>query len=327
MIRAWILALALICAPLHAQDSLTSSGGGGGAATQGPAGAQGQAGVAGADGKSAYQVWLDAGNSGTQAQFLAAIRGEQGTAGSAGQNGNDGNDGGIGPAGPAGPAGIGIKGDKGDKGDTGDTGPAGPQGLQGPAGIGETGPAGAQGAAGTASGPHSLVTVPSASYHAALLNASALSTVAGAANRLDFIPFIPSKNLTLNEIAIEVTTLLAASQAHVGIYSDLNGSPNARLAGTTTPLDCATTGFKTFALSNLTMTAGQTYWLAVLTSSTQTLRAIPVAALLPIAAPASGTAISTVRRATSTFASGLPATAPATTPTSAVAPYARLRAS
>lgn len=44
----------------------------------GPAGTNG---AAGADGESAYQVWLDEGNTGTEADFLAAITGPQGPAG------------------------------------------------------------------------------------------------------------------------------------------------------------------------------------------------------------------------------------------------------
>lgn len=34
--------------------------------------------VKGNDGKSAYQIWLDAGNTGSEADFLAAIKGKQG---------------------------------------------------------------------------------------------------------------------------------------------------------------------------------------------------------------------------------------------------------
>jgi hypothetical protein len=53
----------------------------------GPAGAQGSAGVNGVDGQdglSAYQIWLNAGNTGTEQQFLTSL---QGATGSAGVNG------------------------------------------------------------------------------------------------------------------------------------------------------------------------------------------------------------------------------------------------
>lgn len=84
------------------------------------------------DGKSAYDIWLENGNTGTQADFLASLKGE------------------TGPRGPIGPRGLqgatGATGPKGDKGDTGDVGPAGPRGVAGPKGDkGDTGPAGPAG--------------------------------------------------------------------------------------------------------------------------------------------------------------------------------------
>lgn len=42
----------------------------------GPTGAQGPIGATGADGKSAYQVWLDAGNSGSETDFLNSLKGK-----------------------------------------------------------------------------------------------------------------------------------------------------------------------------------------------------------------------------------------------------------
>lgn len=48
---------------------------------QGPAGTNGADGV---DGDSAYQIWLNAGNSGTEADFLASLVGPQGEPGSSG---------------------------------------------------------------------------------------------------------------------------------------------------------------------------------------------------------------------------------------------------
>lgn len=65
----------------------------------GAPGADGRDGQDGADGKSAYQIWLDAGNSGTELDFLASLKGEkgdtgeQGAPGADGQNGTDGKDG------------------------------------------------------------------------------------------------------------------------------------------------------------------------------------------------------------------------------------------
>lgn len=41
--------------------------------------------IAGSDGKSAYQSWLDQGNTGTEAQFLASLQGNSGYSGAAGE--------------------------------------------------------------------------------------------------------------------------------------------------------------------------------------------------------------------------------------------------
>lgn len=119
---------------------------------QGAKGDKGDAGTPGAkgeDGKSAYQIWLDAGNTGSEAAFLASLKGDAGTkgdTGAAGAPGADGhspvvtavksgktttisvdgtaiatvNDGADGANGKDGTNGKdGAKGDKGDKGDTG----------------------------------------------------------------------------------------------------------------------------------------------------------------------------------------------------------------
>ena len=90
---------------------------------QGPVGPKGDKGDKGDAGYSAYQSWLNAGNRGTEADFVKTFHGIQGPRGE------------TGPAGPQGP--IGPKGDKGDPGSQG------PQGIQGP--IGKTGPTGLQG--------------------------------------------------------------------------------------------------------------------------------------------------------------------------------------
>ena len=51
---------------------------------QGPAGADGTNGTNGSDGLSAYQIWLNAGNSGTEQDFLDSLVGPQGPAGTGG---------------------------------------------------------------------------------------------------------------------------------------------------------------------------------------------------------------------------------------------------
>ena len=66
-------------------------------------------------GESAYQVWLDQGNTGTEQDFLNSL---------------------IGPTGPQGVQGVqGQQGIQGEQGPQGIQGPTGPQGPQGPAGA------------------------------------------------------------------------------------------------------------------------------------------------------------------------------------------------
>ena len=56
-------------------------------------GTQGKYGANGVDGKSAYQIWLDAGNTGTQTDFLDWLKGADGKNGSDGKDGVAGADG------------------------------------------------------------------------------------------------------------------------------------------------------------------------------------------------------------------------------------------
>ena len=78
------------------------------------------------NGKSAYEIAVDSGFIGNEAQWLASLQGQSG------------------PQGPAGP--IGLEGIRGPQGLTGDVGPVGPQGPMGPQGPkGDAGPQGNQG--------------------------------------------------------------------------------------------------------------------------------------------------------------------------------------
>ena len=130
---------------------------------QGPVGIQGPQGDPGTDGKSAYQVWLDAGNTGTEADFLASLVGPQGVQGPKGESGvylgneeptNEDINVWINPDGTPEISAENLifsdnetlqeKYNNGSlKGPQGEQGIQGPQGVQGP--KGETGPQGIQG--------------------------------------------------------------------------------------------------------------------------------------------------------------------------------------
>jgi hypothetical protein len=92
-------------------------------------GPEGPQGPAGADGKSAYQVAVDGGFTGTEQEWLDSLHGATGSQGTQGVEGPQGAQGEVGPAGPQGEQGI-----------EGQIGPQGPIGADGPQGIqGETG--------------------------------------------------------------------------------------------------------------------------------------------------------------------------------------------
>ena len=77
-------------------------------------GPQGPQGEKGADGKSAYDLWLEAGNEGSTEDFLASLKGERGEQGPQGEKGEQGE--------------RGLQGEKGEQGERGLQGEKGEQG-------------------------------------------------------------------------------------------------------------------------------------------------------------------------------------------------------
>ena len=107
-----------------------------------PAGKQGDKGNPGdkgETGKSAYEVWLDLGNTGTEQEFINAIKGPQGNPGTPGKDGSNGQDGksayqvwlDAGHKGTQDDFFAFLKGAKGDTGETGKTGADGKNGVDG----------------------------------------------------------------------------------------------------------------------------------------------------------------------------------------------------
>lgn len=70
-------------------------------------------------GKSAYEIWREQGNSGTERDFINSLKGAKGDTGAQGIQGVKGDTGAQGL--PGAPGTPGAKGDKGDKGDPGKT--------------------------------------------------------------------------------------------------------------------------------------------------------------------------------------------------------------
>ncbi len=175
-------------------------------------------------------------------------------------------------------------------------------------------------------GVHGAATYGSGAFVLPTVNATALGTAATAADRFESVPFIPAHDLVVNQLAIEVTTGVAASTFRLGIYAD-NGAtaPGTLLVGTIA-LSSAGTGYVTDTIASRTLAAGELYWLVTHASANPTFRAVANGGSYAFSAPAAGsTANFVVQRGTSAFAGGLPASAPACTPTNAAAPAIRLR--
>jgi hypothetical protein len=135
------------------------------------------------------------------------------------------------------------------------------------------------------------------------------------------MPFVPGADMIVSNLSIDCTTLIAGSNTRILVYSNNNGSPNTKLLESAS-LSTATTGIKTYTVA-YTFLAGTIYWVGVHTSSTQTLRAIPVVNLINIGTPAAaGTTIYTYYALTATFGSA-PATFTGGTLTSNIGPEVR----
>ena len=112
---------------------------------------------------------------------------------------------------------------------------------------------------------------------------TALTTGAPAANTLYAIPFIVSKVMTIDQMAINVTTLGSGSTPRVGIYADNGNSyPGALVVDAGTQSGGAT-GVKTYTTGlPVTLDPGL-YWLAYVTNATApTIRTFAVASLNPV---------------------------------------------
>ena len=276
-------------------------------------------------------------------------QGPQGPEGPQGPAGNGGGvPGPAGPTGPEGPAGpTGPAGPEGPTGPAGPTGPTGPTGPGVPAG-GTTGQVLAKvsntnfdtqwitggGGGGTTdaeviaargsqaslsarlqdisvdSNDIDIIAPVSGRFYTSQVIAHDRTTAAQVANRIVLTPVVFSRPFVSDQIAIEVTTLVASSNARVAIYE---GNPTTGLPGelfwsSTTNLDCSTAGVKSITLPNLTFVEDRIYWLAVWTSSTQTLRASQKVATRQICGQStiSGTTVLNAIARTVTFGSAWP---------------------
>lgn len=120
-------------------------------------------------------------------------------------------------------------------------------------------------------------------YYCGQSNATAATTLVVTANRLFALPFIaPPRNSRVSIVGIGVTTL-AAGNVRVGVYGNKgpnNIYPDALLYDTGA-LSTGTTGIKSNA-PDLDLVPGELYWGACVFDAAPTVRALGVAALMPI---------------------------------------------
>jgi hypothetical protein len=95
------------------------------------------------------------------------------------------------------------------------------------------------------------------------------------------IPFVVPKTITIDRIAVNVTTLVASGLIRLGIYNNANGEPGTLLldAGA---VDSSTTGVKTITISQQ-LVGGYLYWLVMLpNNATNVVRAAAVAGMVDV---------------------------------------------
>ena len=175
-------------------------------------------------GKSAYEIAKENGFNGTEAEWLASLKGEPGAAGASGKDGENGKTPYVGDNGnwyigadDTGKPSRGAKGDKGEKGEKGDTGAQGIQGEQGIQGVqGEKGDKGEKGA----QGPQGLQGPPGEAGATPNLTIGSVTTLEAGQNATASITG-ESPDLTLNlgipkgadgeGKAVDISTTLSSS--------------------------------------------------------------------------------------------------------------------
>jgi hypothetical protein len=115
------------------------------------------------------------------------------------------------------------------------------------------------GGGGGLQGIHAIVPLSTGSYYAPVITAVGVTNTSTVASRMFLYPFIPSANVTIANLTINVLTPTTGALARILIYSDLSGRPNTKIFESA-DLNCATGGIKTAAYA-FTFIAGTRYWL------------------------------------------------------------------
>ena len=111
------------------------------------------------------------------------------------------------------------------------------------------------------------------SFHAANSATLALTNLA---NRLTVAPFYTSRDLSIDQIGVAVSTAAASSLGKILIYSSTaTERPGLRLLNPADELDFSTSGFKAHSV-DFTFEAGRQYWIGLHCVGTAAIRSIPI---------------------------------------------------
>lgn len=135
-----------------------------------------------------------------------------------------------------------------------------------------------------------------------------MTTQAHAADQIRLYPAVWPFSFTVDAISAVVTTAAAAGNVRAGLYAaDSNGRPNGSPLLSMVGQSASTTGEKITTGLSYTIQANTVYWLGIqVGGASVTVRALPVASLIPLHANPAATANYTSVVISAAYASGLP---------------------
>ena len=104
-------------------------------------------------------------------------------------------------------------------------------------------------------------------YTNGLRSGEGVTVVSFASGELGVFPFLAPRKLTIDRMAVGVTTAAASAQARIGIYNEVGRLRPETLLFDSGDIDCSVVGFKTVVVPNLVIEAGL-LWLAIIMTNT-----------------------------------------------------------
>lgn len=140
------------------------------------------------------------------------------------------------------------------------------------------------------------------------LGCTTMTTQAHAADQIRLYPVVWPFSFTVDAISAVVTTAAAAGNIRAGLYAaDANGRPNGSPLLSMVGQSASTTGEKITTGLSYTVQANTVYWMGIQAGGASvTVRALPVASLIPLHANPAATANYTSVVISAAYASGLP---------------------